>query len=277
VYETIRPLLFRLDAERAHRLGMQAASVGAHLPRLARSLLAVSDDRLRQRVWGLEFPNPVGLAAGFDKNGRRVDFWGVMGFGFCEIGSVTARPSPGNPRPRAFRLPADRALVNRMGLNNEGAAAVARRLTRLAPTARTVPLGINIAKTHDPGILGDAALDDFAHSVRLLAPLADYLALNVSCPNTAEGKTFEDPDALDALLARVMPVRDEVAPRLPVLVKLSPGGASGDADAGLVDEIVALSAARGVAGYIATNTAADREGLRTDAAPLSGVRCGGLS
>ena len=278
MYRLLRPLLFRLDAERAHYLGMRAASLGARAPRLTRALLAMHDDRLRQRVWGLDFPNPVGLAAGFDKNAERVAFWVAMGFGFCEVGSVTAHPSAGNPRPRAFRLPADRALINRMGLNNQGAAAVAGRLVRLAPEHRTLPVGVNVAKTHDPSILGEAALDDFAFSVRQVAPLADYLALNVSCPNTAEGKTFEDPAALEALLAHVMPVRDEVAPRVPVLVKLSPpGGASGAMDTGVVGELVDISLRHGAAGFIASNTASDRHGLVTDAARLAAIGGGGLS
>jgi dihydroorotate dehydrogenase len=152
-----------------------------------------------------------------------VRFWAALGFGFCEVGSVTARESSGNPQPRAFRLPEDRALVNRMGLNNAGAAAVAARLAALPRRAPLpFPLGVNVAKTHDPAILGGTALDDFAQGVHEVAPFADYLALNVSCPNTAEGKTFEEPDALDALLGRVMRVRAEVAPELPVLIKLSP-------------------------------------------------------
>ena len=246
-----------------------------------RAFFTYRDARLVQTLWknegraGLTFGNPVGLAAGFDKNAALVPFWAALGFGFAEVGSVTARPSPGNPRPRAFRLPADRALVNRMGLNNEGAEAVAARLAASPPPPGFV-LGVNVAKTHDPAILGADAIADFRTSVRLLLPHAPYLALNVSCPNTAEGKTFEEPDALDALLEAVMAERAAAGLRMPVLVKLSPP-ALADVDLGLVDELVAISRAHEVEGFIATNTAPDRDGLTTPAATLDAVGRGGLS
>jgi len=249
---------------------VRAARLGAPL---ARPLFRFEDERLAQTLWGLRFENPVGLAAGFDKNAERVAAWAALGFGFAEVGSVTARPSPGNPRPRAFRLPDDRALVNRMGLNNDGAEAVAERLGR---ATRPLPLGVNLAKTHDPAILGDAATEDFVTSFRLLAPLADFVALNVSCPNTAEGKTFEEPAAFDALLAAVMAARRDLSLGVPVLVKLSPPPAP-DFDPGPVDELVEIAIGHGVAGFIATNTASDRSGLRTDAARLEAIGRGGLS
>ena len=214
VYRYLRPLLFRLDAEAAHNAARRAAKLaqaGGPAGGLAavRALFRFEHDALRQRLLGIEFANPVGLAAGFDKNAELVAFWAALGFGFAEVGSVTARPSAGNPRPRAFRLPADRALVNRMGLNNDGADAVAERLQTmdLARSERPLPLGVNLAKTHDPAILGDAATEDFVTSFRRLAPVADYVALNVSCPNTAEGKTFEEPSAFDGLLTAVMAAR----------------------------------------------------------------------
>jgi dihydroorotate dehydrogenase len=277
MYRLLRPLLFRLPPETAHGLVMRAARLGERAPGLLRRACSVPDDRLRQRLWGLDFPNPVGLAAGFDKNAERVRFWAALGFGFCEVGSVTARESGGNPQPRAFRLPADHALINRMGLNNEGAEAVAARLAALPRQARSVPLGINVTKTHDPEILGEAAVEDFAYSVRRLAGLADYLALNVSCPNTAEGKTFEEPEALDALLRAVMAVRAEVAPSVPVLVKLSPPPSGEAPDLGAIEELVGLSLGHGVAGFIVTNTAPDRAGLRTDSSLLDAIGRGGLS
>jgi dihydroorotate dehydrogenase len=277
MYRLLRPLLFRLPPEVAHGLGMGAARLVERAPALLRRAYAVPDTRLRQRLWDLDFPNPVGLAAGFDKNAERVRVWSALGFGFCEVGSVTAQESGGNPLPRAFRLPADRALINRMGLNNAGADAVAARLAVLPRRSRTVPLGINVAKTHDPAILGEAAVEDFAYSVRRLAGLADYLALNVSCPNTAEGKTFEEPEALDALLQVVMAVRAEVAPSVPVLVKLSPPPSGEAPDLGHVEELVRLSLGHGVAGFIVTNTAPDRAGLRTDLTRLDAIGRGGLS
>ncbi len=223
---------------------------------------------------GLHFANPVGLAAGFDKNAELVRFWPSVGFGFAEAGSVTALPSEGNPRPRAFRLPADRALINRMGLNNVGAIAVAAHLAELRKPEGFV-LGINVAKTHDAAILGDEAIEDFRTSVHHLLPFADYLALNVSCPNTAEGKTFEEPEALDALLSAVMEERATQNSSVPVLVKFSPHASV--QHMGNVDELVALSLEHGVEGFIATNTASDREGLRSSKARLADIGEGGLS
>jgi dihydroorotate dehydrogenase len=274
MYSLLRSFLFRLDAESAHDAARRAAKLAqAGGPAAVRAVFRFEHDALRQRVWGLDFANPVGLAAGFDKNAELVAFWAALGFGFAEVGSVTARPSAGNPRPRAFRLPADRALVNRMGLNNDGADAVAARLQE---TRRPVPLGINLAKTHDPQILGEAATEDFLQSFRRLAPLADYVALNVSCPNTAEGKTFEDPAAFDGLLAAIMAARAELGLAVPVLVKLSPPPATAF-DPAPVDELIDLALGHGIAGFIATNTASDRRGLATEEARLEEIGRGGLS
>ncbi len=170
-------------------------------------------------------------------------------------------------------MPEDRALVNRMGLNNEGADAVAEHLR---DTSRSIPLGINLAKTHDPAILGDTATEDFLYSFRRLAPLADYVALNVSCPNTAEGKTFEEPAAFDGLLTAVMNERDALGLAVPVLVKLSPP-AEVSFDPGPVDELIDLALGHGITGFVATNTASDRSSLRTDGARLKEIGRGGLS
>ena len=275
MYRLFRPLLFRLDAERAHGLGVRAARLGQRLPGVVRGLYGGADIRLSQRLWGLDFPSPVGLAAGFDKNAELVRFWATLGFGFAEVGSVSALPSLGNARPRAFRLPGDRALVNRMGLNNDGAEAVAARLAA-TPRPPHFVLGVNVAKTHSPDILGDAAVDDFRQSVRALLPHADYLALNVSCPNTAEGKTFETPEALDALLAAVVAEAPRGPGATPLLVKWSPPAASG-LDAGAVDELVGIARGYGVDGFIASNTASDRDGLATRRVDLDAVGAGGLS
>ena len=277
VYRLLRPLLFRLDAEAAHAAAVRAALLGQRAPALLRPL-RFEDAALGQRLWRCEFANPVGLAAGFDKNAALVRAWAALGFGFAEVGSVTARQSAGNPAPRAFRLPADGALVNRMGLNNDGAAAVAARLRaeRSGAAPRALPLGINLAKTHDPAVLGEAATEDFLQSFLRLAPLADYVALNVSCPNTAEGKTFEEPAALDDLLGAVMAERAALGLEVPVLVKLSPPPAA-RFDPGPVDELADLALGHGVAGFVAANTAPDRAGLRTDAGRLGEIGRGGLS
>ena len=286
----LRPLLFRLDAEDAHAWGVRAGRLGQLLPALVNGLFGAADERLEQTVWGLRFRNPVGLAAGFDKNAELVRFWASLGFGHAEVGSVSARPSAGNARPRAFRLPHDGALVNRMGLNNDGAAAVAARLGATAAPPGFV-VGVNVAKTHSPDILGAAGVEDFRRSVRALLPHADYLALNVSCPNTAEGKTFEAPDALDELLAAVAeevggavhpprppsPVpRPSARSAPPLLVKLSPP-AVGGIDAVATDELVQICLGHGVDGFITTNTASDRDGLATPPGALDRVGRGGLS
>jgi dihydroorotate dehydrogenase len=277
MYKLIRPLLFQMDAERAHEASLKAAEwVQAINPSLVDPLYAYEDERLKQRVWGMAFPNPVGLAAGADKNARLLRFWGAVGFGFVEVGSVTARPSSGNPRPRAFRLPADEALVNRLGLNNDGAEAVAERLERES-AAFERPLGVNIAKTHDPDIMGADAREDFRESFHRLAPQADYIALNVSCPNTRDGKTFEDPDALDALLGTIVEERRAPGIKVPILVKLSPPVSSRVAFDSRLEDLIAVARAHGVDGFIATNTASDREGLESSSRRLEDIGEGGLS
>ncbi|MEM6327919.1 MAG: quinone-dependent dihydroorotate dehydrogenase, partial [Bacteroidota bacterium] len=187
MYRFLRPALFRLDAERAHGLGMGAVALGSLAPGVVRALYRGADDpRLAQTLWGLQFRAPLGLAAGFDKNARGIGVWDALGFGFAEVGSVTAQPSDGNPPPRAFRLPDDRALINRMGLNNDGAERIAARLGQTDWPSEFI-VAVNVAKTHDPAILGEAGVEDFRASVRLVLPHANLLVLNVSCPNTAEG------------------------------------------------------------------------------------------
>ena len=278
LYSALRPLLFRASPEGAHHLSIRAGKLGQRAPGVLRAVFrsGLSREqaaRLSVRALGLEFANPIGVAAGLDKNAELIPMWAAVGLGFCEVGSISALPSAGNPKPRAFRLPEDRALVNRMGLNNHGLDAIARRIERTRRPAG-FPLAINIVKTHDPSILGDAGIQDFAASARRLLPLADLLVLNVSCPNTTEGKTFEDPEALEPLLDAVMRVRAELASTVPVLVKLSPP-ATVDFDSAAVDELVDLSLERGIAGFVATNTASDRAGLRTSPGRLDAIGRGG--
>lgn len=279
MYQFIRPLLFGLDAERAHRASTGTARIAQAVSLSpVESLFRFAHPSLHQTLWGHSVRNPVGLAAGFDKNGRLVHFWGALGFGLAEVGSVSANPSEGNPRPRAFRLPDDRALINRMGLNNEGAERVAARLRSARNGEPELPLlGINLAKTHDPDIMGAAAVSDFRASFRRLAPLADYIALNISCPNTREGKTFEAPDALDALLAEIFAERAGLDLDVPVLLKLSPPLSEQVAFDSQLEEIVALAQTHGVHGFIATNTASDRAGLTTSPEKLEAIGPGGLS
>ncbi|MEM9383077.1 MAG: dihydroorotate dehydrogenase 2, partial [Planctomycetota bacterium] len=277
-YTALRPLFFRASAETAHHAGIRLGKIGQRVPALVRALYAPGLDaaeaaRVHTRALGLEFANPVGVAAGLDKNAELVPLWASLGMGFCEVGSVSARAADGNPKPRAFRLPDDRALINRMGLNNHGAAAIAARLRGLRRPAG-FPLAINVVKTHDPSILGDEGIEDFVLSTRAMLPLADLLVLNVSCPNTTEGKTFESPEALAPLLDAVLAERAQQGSEVPVLVKFSPPEAA-EFDAGPIDELVALSLERGIAGFVATNTASDRAGLRTSAAALEAIGRGG--
>ncbi len=275
LYQLLKPFLFNIDPETAHYLAMEMAHWGTWASRWLHQVYRVSDIRLQQSLFGMDFGNPVGLAAGFDKNANLLGFWPALGFGFVEVGSVTAQPSEGNPKPRAFRLPDDEALINRMGLNNDGAKAVAQRLAGIGQSG--IPLGINIAKTHDPAILGTAAIADFTTSFRLLAPFAGYIALNISCPNTAEGKTFEEPDALNQLLSAIFSERSTLGLEVPVLVKLSPPPSDSPHDFAYVKDLLSVMESFPIAGLIATNTASDRKGLTSNVKVVQEIGRGGLS
>jgi len=278
MYKLLRPLLFQLDAERAHDVGLRAADWMQSLaPSVLESLYSHRDERLKQRLWGQIFPNPVGLAAGADKNAELVPFWETVGFGFVEVGSVSAQPSEGNPKPRAFRLKEDAAVINRMGLNNDGAEVVGERLERMVREA-SIPIGVNIAKTHDPDIMGEAAIEDFRTTFRHVAPHADYIALNVSCPNTREGKTFEDPASLDRLLETIVAAQtSHPGLKTPVLLKLSPPLSERLVFDTQLEDLITVARSHDIDGFIATNTASDRAGLRASDRELEGIGEGGLS
>ncbi len=268
----IRPILFRSDAEQAHdfihAFGRDLCDNKTALT-LINSFISVRSSRLHQNILGISFENPVGLAAGFDKNAQLSLLMQSLGFGFTEVGSITANPSNGNPKPRMFRLPGDRAIINRMGLNNEGAEVITDRIRRMERPG--FPLGINIAKTHDPSILGDQAISDYVQSFKLAEPLADYVTINISCPNTEEGKTFEDPEALHELLTAISQHRSKSG--TPVFVKLS-------ADLTQKDLHVLLEVCERmhVDGYIATNTSAKRDYLtNASSGVLEQIGRGGLS
>jgi dihydroorotate dehydrogenase len=236
VYESaLRPLLFRLDPERAHDLTLRASELSGRSSltrRIARSACEVRDPRLRTTLAGIPLENPLGLAAGFDKNGRALGMLGAMGFGHVEIGSVSAWPSDGNPRPRLFRIPEDRGIVVSYGVPNEGADAVRRRLDAYRPP---VALGVNLVKTNDPGrpAVEPDVYEDYAASFALLQDRAEYVALNLSCPNSAADRDFFDElPRIDALLSRLA----ELQPRVPVILKLKP-----TRDTGVLREIVAIA------------------------------------
>lgn len=262
-------VLARMDAERAHALGSAGLGRlgGPTARRALRRFLAPADPVLRVQALGRTFSGPLGVAAGFDKDGRHVDALGALGFAFVEIGTVTARPQPGNPRPRVFRLTEDAALVNRMGFPSEGAEAVAARLRAHRP--RT-PLGVNIGKTK--AVLPGEVLDDYRSSARLLAPLGDYLVVNVSSPNTPGLLDMQEVGRLRELLLAVKEVPEVRDRGLPVLVKIGPDLADADVD-GIADMALEI----GLAGIVATNTSTHRHGLRTPAPAVASLGAGGLS
>jgi dihydroorotate dehydrogenase len=263
VYRTVRRAFFLVPAERIHTWVFAALRTGTAPPPVRRALkkrLAPHDPALASTVFGVRFPGPMGLAAGFDKNGEGLQAWGAMGFGYAEVGTVTAQAQPGNPRPRMFRLPEDRALLNRLGFNNNGAGELALRLARHTPD---VPIGVNIGKTKI--VPAERAVDDYRASARLVGPLATYLVVNVSSPNTPGLRDLQAVGSLRPILAAV---REETS--TPVLVKIAPDLSDSD-----IDEIADLAIELGLAGIVATNTTVSRDNLVT--AGVDELGPGGIS
>jgi dihydroorotate dehydrogenase len=276
VYRVIYAVfLRRLPPEEAHRVAFWLIRAAAGVPGLApalRRLLGPHDSSLRVRALGLDFPGPLGLAAGFDKDGEGVMGLAALGFSFIEVGTVTARPQPGNPKPRMFRFPDERALVNRMGFNNHGAAALSARLRALRARPGFKPIiGVNIGKTKVAG--EDEAVADYATSARLVADVADYVVVNVSSPNTPGLRNLQEAGKLRPILAGVRAALDEASPRrrVPLLVKIAPD--LGDPD---VDAVADLALDLGLDGIIATNTTIARTGL-LDSAAVADAGPGGMS
>jgi dihydroorotate dehydrogenase len=263
IYHLLRRMFFLVDPERIHTYVFAALRAAAALGvsrKALRRLLAPTDPILGSTVFGVHFPGPLGLAAGFDKDGRGMAVWGALGFGYAEVGTVTAQPQPGNPAPRLFRLPEDRALLNRMGFNNRGAAALAARLARHTPD---VPIAVNIGKTKVTP--PERAVDDYAESARLVGPRAAFLVVNVSSPNTPGLRDLQAVSSLRPILTAVRAATDT-----PVLVKIAPDLSDTD-----IDEIADLAVELGLAGIVATNTTISRDGLRTPAVAELGP--GGVS
>jgi dihydroorotate dehydrogenase len=252
-------LLSRFDAERVHRLtarGLIAANRISPLRRLLRALLAPRDPTLHVRALGLDFPSPLGLAAGFDKDATGFDAYATLGFGCVEIGTVTAQGQPGNAGTRIFRLTRERALVNRMGFPNAGAAAAEARLRGRDRSGAVV--GVNVGKTR----LAEDAEADYGASIRRLAPHADYLVLNVSSPNTPGLRDMQAVDRLAGLIGAVRTALADAPARPPLLVKIAPDLSDDD-----VDAIAELALRERLDGLIATNTTTDRGALGEPAAP----------
>ena len=259
----VRPVLFRLgggDAEKAHEFTLKRLAGVAKQPRLLALLRSRYATSAPVDVFGVRFANPVGLAAGMDKNGVALPAWPALGFGFVEVGTVTAHPQPGNDRPRLFRLRDSEAIINRMGFNNAGAAALAQRLETLGPLG--VPLGISLGKSKVTPL--EEAVDNYLTSFQLLRPYADYIAVNVSSPNTPGLRTLQDKSALAALLGAL-------AGPTPVLVKIAP-----DLTDSAISELLEVCLSSGAAGLIATNTTLGRDGLAAADQPRA-AEAGGLS
>jgi dihydroorotate dehydrogenase len=271
LYRLFRSLLFSLSAETAHRLTLGGLRLFCLLPGalwLLRQLFGVSDPRLRVHALGRELSSPVGLAAGLDKDAEVFEAFGALGFGFVEIGTVTSLPQPGNPLPRLFRLPRDRALVNRMGFNNHGARAAA---ARLAARRRTV-VGANIGRSKVTP--NEAAVADYVTSTEALAPHADYMVINVSSPNTPSLRELQAIEQLRPLISGVQQAiaRAAAGRHLPLLLKVAPD--LHDAD---IDAIAELALELRIDGIIATNTTIARSGLITPEAEVAALGNGGLS
>jgi dihydroorotate dehydrogenase len=269
----LRPLLFRLSPETAHELALHSLSLA---PKLTRTILRNSFKSSpfgNLRRFGLTFSNPVGLAAGFDKDGVALESLAALGFGFIEAGTVTYHPQPGNARPRLFRLPLDKALINRAGFNNEGAAAFAERVKRNRPDC---VLGVSIGKSKIVPL--EDAVADYLKSFELVYPIADYVAVNVSSPNTPRLRELQRPGQLEELLQALQKRNQELADQpdgsgvLPLLLKLSP-----DLDRDELQNIVAVTQRNNVAGLIATNTTTTREELQTSSRVVQACGEGGLS
>ncbi len=269
IYERLlRPLLFSLDAETAHDLIIALLRGASHVDPALRALNAFQPAPKPKTVFGINFPNPIGLAAGLDKNGVALPAWAAMGFGFIEIGTVTAKAQQGNPKPRIFRFPEQQALINRLGFNNDGADAIASRLRKLRESGRwpgTCRVGINIGKSRITPL--SEATDDYLYSFRLLRDFADYIALNVSSPNTPGLRELQEPRALSQLLRAIR--NDNQISARPILVKIAPDLSSTE-----LEQIIAVCEQSEVAAIIATNTTLDHSSIppaRDQAGGLSGV------
>ncbi|MGI9089143.1 MAG: quinone-dependent dihydroorotate dehydrogenase [Chthoniobacterales bacterium] len=261
----VRPLLFSLGPETAHHFAINALRFASKNGALLRPLRAFQPPAKTTEVFGLNFPNPIGLAAGFDKNGVALPAWEALGFGFVEIGTVTAKAQPGNPRPRIFRYPAHAALINRLGFNNDGADAIAARLTRLRASGRwpRIPVGINLGKSKIAPL--EKAAADYVYSFRRLQEFADYVVLNVSSPNTPGLRDLQAEEALRDLLRAIKAENRTL--RKTVLLKIAP-----DLSIAELEQIIAACEADEIAGIVATNTTLDHEKI-----PTAQDQTGGLS
>ncbi|XZF12447.1 quinone-dependent dihydroorotate dehydrogenase [Chitinophagaceae bacterium MMS25-I14] len=270
MYNLIKSIFFRFDPERIHYWAMRRMNFAYRQPVLRKWLrkqFVVADPALERTLWGIRFPNPVGLAAGFDKDAKFTDPLACLGFGFIEIGTVTPRPQPGNPKPRLFRLPEDGAVINRMGFNNDGAVAAAQRLRQ---RNERIIIGGNIGKNKDTA--NEDALLDYEAGFRALYDDVDYFVVNVSSPNTPGLRALQDKEPLMQILNRLQVINKELGREKPVLLKIAP-----DLTDDQLNDIVEIVRETGIAGLEATNTTIDRSGLTSDKAKVEAIGAGGLS
>lgn len=270
MYTLIKKLLFSFPPENIHHSVMRGLKVIYSLP-LGKTILnaccGVKTNRLERELWGLRFKNPVGLAAGFDKDAKYIDELACLGFGFVEIGTVTPLPQPGNDQPRLFRLPADKALINRMGFNNEGAVAAARRLQQ---RRSNIIIGGNIGKNKVTP--NEEAVNDYEKCFHALYSYVDYFVVNVSSPNTPNLRALQEKEPLKQLLHHLQVLNMQQTKAKPVLLKIAP-----DLTNEQLDDIIEIVQDTKLAGIVATNTTIDRSGLQTPAADVSAIGAGGLS
>lgn len=270
MYKIIRPLLFSVDPEKIHYFVFRVLKLKSRLPGFnsaLKFLFGFEDDRLHKKLFGLTFKNPVGLAAGFDKDAKLIDELALMGFGFIEIGTLTPKPQSGNEKPRLFRLPKDQALINRMGFNNEGVIAAASRLKN---RKGNILIGGNIGKNKVTP--NDAAHEDYTYCFNALYEYVDYFVVNVSSPNTPGLRELQEKNPLQRLLQIVRDLSNSKPVVKPVLLKIAP-----DLSAGQLDDIVDILRITRMDGVIATNTTISRDGLSTRLSSLEQIGQGGLS
>jgi dihydroorotate dehydrogenase len=270
MYSLIRKILFTIDAEKVHYMVMKRLKTAyaiAPIRNMLKAAFVVKNTKLERTIWGITFPNPVGLAAGFDKDAKFTDELACLGFGFIEIGTVTPRPQPGNPKPRLFRLPADSALINRMGFNNDGATEAAKRLKK---RRERIIIGGNIGKNKDTP--NEQAADDYEKCFLELYDEVDYFVVNVSSPNTPGLRALQDKEPLTQLLNRLQALNMEKGGKKPILLKIAP-----DLTNEQLDDIITIIRDTKLAGIVSSNTTISRNNLNTPASEVEAIGMGGLS
>lgn len=270
MYEMIRKFLFSFQPEKAHSIAMNGLVQACAMPfgkNFFSKNFTIKDSSLERTLWGITFPNPVGLGAGFDKDAKYTDELACLGFGFVEIGTVTPRPQPGNPRPRSFRLPQDKALINRMGFNNEGSKAAAERLRK---RKEKLIIGGNIGKNKDTA--NENAISDYEQGFRDLYDVVDYFVVNVSSPNTPGLRALQDKEPLMQLLTHLKVLNESLGNPKPLLLKIAP-----DLTNDQLDDIIDIVRTTGIQGLVATNTTIGRDNLVTDKNAIEKIGAGGLS